>query len=124
MIDPRAETFFFWSAVPAMVVSVASVVDSALTSRALNRSSRRSDPNARVLARAGIRTAGIRAIQMACLLWVSRVAFAINPRPVVSDALECVWWLLALVCWLSSIKELWAMWDRRHIVPPQGDVRA
>jgi hypothetical protein len=118
------ETIFFGSAVLSMLVSVASVVDAALTVRALNRSSRRSDPNARVLARAGIRTASIRTLQMACLLWVSRVAFAINPRPVVSDALECVWWLLALVCWLSSIKELWAMWDRRHIVPPQWDVRA
>jgi hypothetical protein len=118
-----SETIFLYSAVPAMLVSILSVGDAWLTLRAFNRSPRRTDPNARVLARAGIRTAAIRALQMACLLEVGRIAHAINPRPVVADALEFAWWLLALVCWLSSLKELWATWDRRHIVPP-ADVHA
>lgn len=118
MTLPQSETVFLYSAVPAMLVSLVSVADAWLTVRAFNRSHRRADPNTRVLARAGIRTAAIRAIQMAGLLKVGLIAHAIQPRPVVADALEVAWWLLAVVCWLSSLKELWAMWDRRHIVPP------
>lgn len=113
----QPETVFLCGAVLSMLVSILSVGDAWLTLRAFNRSDRAGDPNARVLARAGIRTATIRTGQMMCLLEVGRIAHDIQPRPAVAEALAVVWWLLALVCVLSSVKELLAMWDRRHIVP-------
>jgi hypothetical protein len=113
----QPETIFLGAAVLSMLVSVLSVGDAWLTLRAFNRSDRAADPNSRLVARAGIRSASIRVGQMACLLEVGRIAHAIQPRPSTAEALEVAWWLLALVCVLSSVPELLAMWDRRHIVP-------
>ena len=115
---------FFWSSVCAAGVSTFGVLDAWKTLVALNDSDRAWDVNARVLARGGIRTAFIRTLQMVGLLIIAEVAVHIHPRPENQTKLETSWVLLAVVCWLSIAKELWAMWDRRHIVPdvhpPEG----
>jgi len=80
------------------------------------------DINARVLARAGIRSAFLRALQMFGLLHVAHIA--ITKAPLVGAPLRAACWALVGVCCLSATTEILAMWDRRHIVetvtPPEG----
>jgi hypothetical protein len=118
------EGLFFTAAVMASSVSVFGIVDALATLRALNESDRSWDINARLLARAGVRTASLRTVQMLGLVHSSVVSLTIEPRPAIDDALAPLWLILSGVCGLSAVKEILAMWDRRHIMPdvqpPEG----
>lgn len=113
-----------WAALMALTISVFGILDAWKTLVALNASDRAWDINARVLAKGGIRTACIRTVQMFGMVASAHVAHAIDPRPAVSSQLATVWTLLLVICLLSAIKEVLAMWDRRHIVPEEDEARA
>jgi hypothetical protein len=56
-------------------------------------------------------------LQMFGLVHVSIVAMTITPRPSIAEAIAVVWMVLAVVSWLSTIKEVLAIRDRRAIKP-------
>jgi hypothetical protein len=109
---------FFLSACGAAIVSLYGVCDAWLTVRALDDSERWSgNSNARLLAKGGVRTASLRSLQMLGLVHVSLIAMTITPRPSLAEAVSVVWIVLAVVSWLSTIKEVLAIRDRRAIKP-------
>jgi hypothetical protein len=109
---------FFLSASVAAIVSLYGVGDAWLTVRALDDSERWSgNSNARLLAKGGVRTAALRSLQMFGLVHVSIIAMTITPRPSIAEAVSVIWVVLAVVSWLSSIKEVLAIRDRRAIKP-------
>lgn len=108
---------FFVSAVVALLVSAYGVIDAYLTREALDSSERAKDANARLMANGGIRTAALRTAQMAGMVHGAVIAASLTPRAVVAHALEELWLVFAVACWISAAKELLAMRDRRQIVP-------
>jgi beta-lactamase regulating signal transducer with metallopeptidase domain len=48
---------------------------------------------------------------------VSIIAMTITPRPSIAEAVSVIWVVLAVVSWLSTIKEVLAIRDRRAIKP-------
>jgi beta-lactamase regulating signal transducer with metallopeptidase domain len=56
-------------------------------------------------------------LQMFGLMYVAVVAMTIQPRAAVAEAISVVWLVLALICWVSTAKELFAIRDRSRIKP-------